>query len=524
METAKLLEHKRTFEARKALDTQRDIQLVIKSKNLLLTNKDVYIPKTVYTDVLRSKSYVLLKKYLDLHSNDFEYMQKILECAIETKYSVAIKQIIDKFPKGDKRIRLLGEALVSSYKLKLFHVMKMLIEAGADIHVKNNMIPKELVRTRQNEQFKIFIKYMDINLNDGELLQIAFHNHDATMVKLLLDSGLLDTYSDTMTINEYGMLLLNQWRKNNRITRLVRAIKMALCKDVFKWQKLARMKSNNTDKLLLNLYDLERFINTKSIDDHVHYTKRALCARLSKLSDLLLIKDGSLDGYDLCGNSLSSLPKYKLITLNGRTYNLIDLVNIIRRGSHDGKCICPYTRSILPKEVIIERYNHLKRILSINSLIEPNLLECVQNTHILTPMTELKYQLVDIFAKLSYVPSISVISDARDSTIDDMMYKLFIVTREHPQYYKNITQNTLDKLKSLTGISKKMYFVNLIEQLLNYQDNMYSSRTELLSILLRHYKEDGTTHYNDTLTWMLETLDNSIMMDYTPWFQYEFSI
>lgn len=501
-----------------------DIQIVIKSKNLLLTNKDTYIPKEFYNDVIKSKSYVLIKKYLELHSNDSVYIQKLLESAIETKSTVTIKQIIDRFPRCDNRIALLSEALVHVHKIKMGHVMKMLLQAGADIHVKNNMIPKELVRTRQTEQFKSLLEYMDINYNDGELLQIAFHNHDATMVKLLLDSGLLDTYAETMTVNEYGILLLNNWRKKNRITRLVRATKMALCKDVFKWQEHARMKSNETGKLLLYLWDLEKFSNVNPIADYNQWTKRALCAQLSRVSDLLLVKDLELEGYDLCGNPLASLPKYKLFTLNGYTYNIIDLINIIRRGCHDGQCICPFTRSTLPKLSIIDRYNHLKRILTINALIEPNLLECVQNTHILTPLTELKYQLVDIFAKLSYVPNICIISDARDHTIDDMLQKLFIVTRDQPEHYKNITQNSIDKLRRLTGITKKVYFVNLIEQLLKYQDNMYSSRTELLSILLRHYKEDGTTHYNDTLSWMLETLDDSIMMEYSPWFQYEFSI
>lgn len=534
MDPTTCIKYRRTHDVKKLLDSDIIVgdgymKEIIDSRNLLLTSSKSFFPSHVHEDILRSRSYVLIRKFTELHCNDSDAMYKMLQTAATMKYTTAVKQIIDKLPRCEARLTLLNNTLITAYKNKYHLIVNLLLEAGANIHTENNFIPKDLVRHRQYSRLKEFLKYMDININDGELLQLAFNVHDKQMVLLLLNNGLMDTLAETMHLNDYNRDILNMWRRTHRMKRLVQATKTAMCKDVFKWQIHARIRSGDSiEKLLQCLVDLQKYISLSNytINDDVteDYSYRAICVRLAKLSEPLISTDSTLEGYDLCGNLLAHLPQYKIIRIAGMVYNILDLIHIIRKGPYEGQCVCPYTRKHLPKYPVLEEYSRLKTILTCGALIEPNLLESVKNTPILTPMTELKYQLVDIFAKLSYVPSIKAIVDATDNTINDMMCNLYLVTREQPQHYPNITQMTLNKIKSLTGLPKKTYFVNLLSDILAIRDVHYSTRVELLSIVLRHYKEDGSTHFNDTLSWMLETLgdvDTSILFN-VPWYQYQY--
>lgn len=534
MDPTTCIKFRRTQDLKKLLKSDvadEYIKEIIDSRNLLLTSSKSFLPRHVHEDILRSRSYVLILKFTELHCNDSEVMIKMLHTAITMKYTTAIKQIIDKLPRCEARLALLNHTLKTAYKEKYYLVVTMLLDAGANIHIENNFIPKDLVRHRQYSRMRDYLKYMDININDGELLQLAFNVHDKQMALLLLNNGLMDTFTETMHLSEYNRDVLNKWRKNHRMKRLVQATKTAMCKDVFKWQPYARVKSrDSTEKLLQCLVDLQKYIRLSDIsfDDNVattdDYSYRAICARLAKLSEPLISTDSTLEGYDLCGNLLSHLPKYKIIRIAGRVYNILDLIHIIRKGPYDGHCVCPYTRKQLPKCLVVDEYARLKSILTCGALIEPNLLESVKNTPILSPMNELKYQLVDIFSKLSYVPSITAIVGATDNTINDMMYNLYLVTREQPQHYPSINQTSLNKIKSLTELPKKTYFVSLLSDILAIRDVHYTTRVELLSIVMRHYKEDGSTHFNDTLSWMLETLgdvDANILFN-DPWYRYQF--
>lgn len=503
------------------------LEEIIHSRNLLLTTSKTFIPSHVHEDILRSKSYVLIRKYTELHCHDSKVMDRMLQTATSMKYTTAIKQIIDRFPKCKDRLTSLNQALTQAYRSRYYIAVELLLNAGANIHTNGNMIPRDLVRHRQYTRMRDYLKYMDININDGELLQLAFNVHDREMALLLLNNGLMDTFAETMHLNVYNRDILLKWRKANRLKRLVQATKSAICKDIFKWQEYARTKDIiSIEKLIQCLVDVQKYLNVSS-DTTTYsngYGHRAICAQLAKLSEAIISTDSTLEGYDLCGNLLSQLPRYKIIMIGGRVYNILDLIHIIRKGPHDGQCVCPYTRKILPKPLVLDEYARLKSILTCNALIEPNLLESVRNTPMLNPLSEVKYQLVDIFAKLSYVPSIRVITDASNNTINSMMYNLYLVTREQPQHYPNITIMALNKVKSLSGLPKKTFFVNLLADLVAIRDSHHGTRAELLSIVLRHYKEDGTTHYNDTLSWMLETLgdaDNNIMYD-IPWYQFEF--
>jgi len=299
------------------------------------------------------------------------------------------------------------------------------------------------------------------------------------------------------TITRYTF---EDWKRKNRILRLKRAIHTSFNKDTFIWQTLCRKMGNTNIHLLrqqAKIFGLESS-NILSIA-----SKRKLCILLAQASEPMLLKLPNMEGIDLCGNNLNEHPSWKLYSVNGITFNILDLIKLI----NDKQIYCPYTRLPLPTKAIIHRGKFLEKILTQDALNEFNLLEQVKETPLLTKETELQTMLINkVWSRLNYAPNVQIIMNAPDTLIDDMIYNLFRLTDDSYLLYPMLSYNNKNEMLLASDLRKKELFIQTLITIVSVADEWNSVRLHILNILFSHYNDDGTTRNdsNDLLSFMLE--------------------
>lgn len=431
----------------------------------------------------------LLVKYGASHQEE-----AVLEC-VERSSSACLNRLAE----SGVNISFNNDApLLKAYYLHKRFIMERLLHYGANINAREGEILSHACRLGETSMVTFLLeKGADPNANESNPIRQAAQHHHTVLVELLLNNGADDSYLDDMVLDFYTNQVVLNWRKNNRLLRLRRAIRNANDNDIFKWQKFCRKSDRDNHSQLMQqakLFDC---------DDVTVTSKRQVCAYLAKKMEDLIQVDNTLEGYDLYGNALSELPKWKLYKIYGRVYNIFDLIRLARNNYYN----CPYTRMPLPVRDIEERRRWLEKTLTRNAYSDYNLLELVRDMPILSKEEELRTMLMnEVWTRLVYPPSMDVVIKASDETIEDMVRKLYLIANDILMYPTlSITRKW--NIQRETGIKKKELFVHTIVEIARTNDSYQSTRHQTLNILFQHYREDGTTREgmpDDLLSFMIE--------------------
>ena len=110
-----------------------------------------------------------------------------------------------------------------------------------------------------------------------------------------------------------------------------------------------------------------------------------------------------------------------------------------------------------------------------------------------------------VWEKLLYPPPMEVVLEADDESLDDMLIKLSLLT-SGSHAYPMITPRAMANVRIQSGIEKTSTFVQLLSSILRPDDEMRSTRAQLLSIVLRHAasSEDQGNAEEDLFSFMTD--------------------
>jgi ankyrin repeat protein len=376
-----------------------------------------------------------------------------------------------------------GEPLVSSAGRGYNDVVDVLIDAGADVNIEN----------------------------DAPLRHAARGNHILSMISLLnagADRSILNEFS---FLDETTLTILDTFTRSSRLKRLRKAVADSGKKQDFKWQEYCLPIQQPPHNLKL-LHDQARLFGIEPDEK----SKRRICAELAtKVDHDTKTKPVFDEGIvDLSGTPINDLPYWKVMVVENIPFNVFDLFTLIRKGIFTN----PYTRNRLPTKDIKEAQDRLRRILTRTRYKDFNLLEQVSQLPILTDATILRNLLQNqVWDRLVYSPPISVIMDANDDEIDDMLRKLRVVCKHRDVFdegdediYPMVTNRICRTIAQRRGLEKKRDFVNLLSTIVNHVDEHRETRTLAVSIVLKHFHrhESPSDEEQDDLEFITEDFDD----------------
>lgn len=413
------------------------------------------------------------------------------------------------------------EALVPAHKTHHIPTMEALICGGTDIDAHDGYL---LIESIRQKDISLVRRLLDLGANpdiqNGLPLRVAMEIYDARMVEILLNSGAVDTFCDTIVTDVSTRQLIQRWRTANKTKRLVHAIRESSIRFVFQWEKVANTISRDPKKALKYTGILRHhFLGCRTLFNYVYPNEaleintipakgmghREFCAHLAYMSVKMDQVMPELGGVDLLGNDLCSLPKWKLVLIHGRIYTLNDLAQMLTNHGR-GPLTCPYTRIQLPSRFINEHLALVRKYVMPNALCETNLISMVRETPMMTKFMEMRMALMYIFTKLSYVPSPDLILHASHETIEDILRNLYLVMSDSPRIFGFVTSLRRYQITSNCDIQKKReMLIQLLHDIVFMNDMHASTRGETVAMLLRHYNIDGSPRNDeeDTLAWIL---------------------
>ena len=409
------------------------------------------------------------------------------------------------------------EALFDAVKNRNKHMIKILLQNGANIDAREGELLitacTEMANQEQSQSIDTSMDMMefllangaDPNMKESQALRICVSKRYYRAVELLLDHGADDSVTDNLYQDHVMRNLISKWRKENRYKRLKRAIRSSFDRDVWKWQSMCRPEVGNSSNLTL----LRQQAKCMGINENLsNLSKMQMCAALAKKTEPLIQTDPTMEGVDLYGDELASIPKWKLYEVHGRVYNIFDLIRMVKKGYTN----CPYTRLPIPVNDIRDRCKFLERTLTRNYLNDFNLVEQVRQTPLITREIELKTLLLNnLWCRMEYPPSIDILFKSPESTINDMVSKLYMAANDHIMYPMLSTYRRWEILHASTLARKREMFIELLIDIAKVQDQETSVRLNTLQILFQHYREDGSNRLGedgDLLTFMLEEEDD----------------
>jgi hypothetical protein len=238
-------------------------------------------------------------------------------------------------------------------------------------------------------------------------------------------------------------------KKFMRFPNLRQQIKDSSLKQEFNWQ-LVCSKLNKEGK-----NDLIDFALGLEINDSVTLkktSKRELCKLISEeMFDIVT----SCEDSNLYGDNLNLLPKWRIFTIKGKCYDIVDLKNILRSGETRN----PFTREQLPVDRINKRINILEKMSIKGSIDSDNLFTRVSENPIFNMDEHLKQQVVKLFGMFPYMLDTNLIIKATDSEINFMTDKLF---KNSSNDILQATRNEIEKIEKLNGLRKKIAFLEVL--------------------------------------------------------------
>jgi ankyrin repeat protein len=270
-------------------------------------------------------------------------------------------------------------------------VIEFLIQKGASLTIKNNTgmnVFSHAVKYKNTKYVKLLLDLNKFDLNDASLSQLK------ELEKMLKGTKYYTTIQEM--IKGYYKGLLKRGIKNS-------------FNKFWKWEEwCSKLGQENYDNLV-------EFAKELSLD--YTGTKRELCVRISR--EFYDIVDGCKD-YNLSGDALDELPRWRIYKIKGVCFDILDLDGIIKTGETRN----PYTREPLPIDMIKERIDRLKRSSKSGELETDNILKRVREMPIFSIETELRNKVGKLFESFPYSLDMSLVTDISYEEYRDL-YKLF---------------------------------------------------------------------------------------------------
>ena len=385
-------------------------------------------------------------------------------------------------------------------------IIASLLKAGSYINCRDGQPLIESATNGHNDVIQTLIDHgADISINDNAALKAAVTNGNTLSIIILLNHGADANVLDSYDIDETLMTIIKAFTKRSVFVRLKRAIHESLCRKDFKWQTLCSCRNPDLDTLRqqADLFDISYEKND---------SKFALCAKLASKHEKLVVEKPTYENHltDFTGTPINDLPFWKIIAIEGIPFNCFDLFKMLKNGYTTN----PYTRNPLPINVIREREKFLHEVLTTYRFKDINLLETVKQNPILTDSMLLRNILEkEVWDNLEYTPSLSIIMDATDETIDEMMRKLVIICK-HPSLfeiispgldiYSMLTTSAIANIYLLKELDKKKAFVKLLSSMVNVDDEHRGTRRIPISIMLKTFANPNENGEDD-FSFMLGT-------------------
>lgn len=443
---------------------------------------------------------LLVVKNADIHYND----DQCLFTAIETECTSIVYILL----KHDANVAACdNKAIILACQMQLVSILKLLISYGADVNARNGMPLIEASINGYVDIVELLIKSgADVNIrNDMPLLEATRNNHIRIMI-LLLNYGADKDVLKTLQVDEVTMCIVDAYSKKLRVPRLAKAIHGSFKKQDFKWQEYcAKCGTNDDIELLCNqakLFSLN--INGKS--------KRKICAELAiKLEECMNHDKYDENFCDFSGTSINDLPFWKIMVVDNIPFNVFDLFKLVSNGEK----LNPYTKTLLPLQEIKDKEQFLRNVLTKEKFKNMNLLQQVADYPILSDYAILRNKLEkEVWDILQYPPSITVVMDADDGTIDAMVRSFKILSSStvlgirfsYIQIYSMVSDDILRDILNSCGFEKKKKFVDFLSLMLNKNDEYRDTRCIAVSILLRHFASPDEE--DDDLTFITGDLED----------------
>ena len=166
-------------------------------------------------------------------------------------------------------------------------------------------------------------------------------------------------------------------------------------------------------------------------------------------------------------------------------------------------------------------YNLLSTVLVDKRFQNRNFLEEVKDSPILSETMILRNVLEkEVWDKLAYTPPLSLIMDATDDLINEMVEKLVVICQRKSLFdvispnidiYPMLKSSRILSLKRMRGLEKTRSFVELLSEMVNYDDDHKDTRRVSISIMLKTFANGDE---NDEYTFMIGNGANNDMDDY----------
>jgi ankyrin repeat protein len=429
----------------------------------------------------------VLKLLLDTISIDQDGLEELLKISSENGNEKVVELILDKlhslevytFDEDDGDV--FESPLVLAATNGHFKVVKLLISNNKKYGIENDMdMFFALTVASGNGDFYMvklildnFPKYPNSLPGFGDLdedpLFVASQSGYLPIVRLLLKRGAIIDFDIDLQVNNVETKVLLKLHK------LKLEIKKSMDKKQFVWQDLCSQLNQEGTDILIGFSELLEIPIEKGV------TKRQVCLLLSRK-----MYDSVIDCQDdnLLGDSLNTLPGWRILKINGKCWDILDLQQILKSGETRD----PYTRQELPIAFINDRLNILEKLSKKPVGQDETLFDKITQNPIYTSDQLLLRNIGILFRNFPYSITPTVITNATDSGIDNMISKLFETSANN---ILQVSPNVVRELKKRVGKDKKLFLVNVLTPLVDNDNINILLYNAFISFFLKRKREQG---------------------------------
>jgi len=384
--------------------------------------------------------------------------------------------------------------LVEACRQKHLPIIKLLISKGADVNTKDGLPMITAAEQGDSEVVEILAKSgADVSINNDQPLRVAARNNQILTVIYLLNNGADRNILPDLGLDDNTVAVIKSFTKTAVIKRLRKAIHDSFIKQDFMWQTYCKQISQD------NVHLIRKQATLLGINEPETKGKRCLCAELAQDLERNMEQKPTFhsDAVDMSGTSINDLPYWKIMIIEDTPFNCFDLFKMLKNGIVTN----PYTRNPLPIKTIKERENLLRKVLLKVRFTDQNILEAVAQTPVATPLQLLRKKLEEeVLDKFMYAPDSSLILDATDYIIDEMLSKLIVICKKKsvfeilslmhtPDIYPMLTPTVEWSINDATGFNKKRLFIDLLATMTNKKDEHTETRRVSITIMLRYFAD-----------------------------------
>ena len=455
------------------------------------------------------------------HSNLEICLENCLKLSVENGHTKCVEYLLNIH--RSKKIDFL---LSIACRKNFVNIINILCDNGADVNCRNGEILSEACERGNLPVVEELIKLgVDVSIDDDKSLRTAVVHNEVNVAVKLLEAGANYEILQKTPFNETTLTLIEAFSKQYKLKKLCCAIFDSFNKFDFKWQAVCAVPSNLPDSLIFS--QAEEF-SVETLDK----SKRVLCAELAELFErkFNIKKMYDAEYTDFSGTIINDLPEWQIMEIEGIPFNCFDLFKLLRQKV----TLNPYTKNELPISLILKKQAFLRKVLTKERFKNEDLLQKVRETPVASELSIIRERLEsDVWDKLLYPPSHTIFTEADDGEIDEMVKKLYrlchtlflsdnifsisntnIPNHSLSNIYPMVTIQSINDIYKVKGRQKKMFFINLLNNIVNTVDIHQETRKLTVVILFKHFDtlkrrlgigpEGYISEYDDDLEFMFD--------------------